>query len=223
MSAIFYHRSPKCGNPRAHPKTVECATHPSAVPSTSRSHATATAVMTKPDAQITAEATADARAEYENFRLKHFGSNTQLNTKAYQNSQELKKELRDKFHAACNSFGFDTVDIAYDSIAQLIGENKKLTELYQARAPGSTPAASTAHHKSAVTYDEGLSCAAMIKHFNFKDTLEIGLAYGCAHPSLNHQRSLSYWLIGPLHWATLMCACAARQLLRPLPDAVAVR
>lgn len=100
---------------------------------------------------------------------------------SYQKDDALKKELREKFHAACDSFGFDQVDAPYDATAALFADNTTLAELYNVRPKGEGSAksgASSTAHRSGVTYDEGLACAAMVEHFKVSDALEIGLAYG---------------------------------------------
>ena len=94
---------------------------------------------------------------------------------SYQKDDALKKELREKFHAACDSFGFDQVDAPYDATAALFADNKTLAELYNVRPKGKGSAksgASSTAHRSGVTYDEGLACAAMVEHFKVSDALE---------------------------------------------------
>ena len=121
------------------------------------------------------------RETYQQFSAAKFGSGSTATVQSYQKDDDLKKELREKFHAACDSFGFDKVDAPYDATAALFADNKTLAELYNVRPKGAGSAksgASSTAHRSGVTYDEGLACAAMVAHFKVSDALEIGLAYG---------------------------------------------
>ena len=121
------------------------------------------------------------RETYQQFCAAKFGSGSTATVQSYQKDDALKKELREKFHAACDSFGFDQVDAPYDATAALFADNKTLAELYNVRPKGEGSAksgASSTAHRSGVTYDEGLACAAMVEHFKVSDALEIGLAYG---------------------------------------------
>ena len=121
------------------------------------------------------------RETYQQFCAAKFGSGSTTTVQSYQKDDALKKELREKFHAACDSFGFDQVDAPYDATAALFADNKTLAELYNVRPKGEGSAksgASSTAHRSGVTYDEGLACAAMVEHFKVSDSLEIGLAYG---------------------------------------------
>ena len=120
------------------------------------------------------------REEYQLFCARNFGSGTAQTVQSYQKDDTLKKELREKFHAACDSFGFDTVDAPYDPTAARFAQNKILCELYNVRpkAAGDKSGACSTAHRSGVTYDEGLACAAVVEHFKFQHALEIGLAYG---------------------------------------------
>jgi hypothetical protein len=121
------------------------------------------------------------RETYQQFSAAKFGSGSTATVQSYQKDDALKKELREKFHAACDSFGFDKVEAPYDATAALFADNKTLAELYNVRPKGAGSAksgASSTAHRSGVTYDEGLACAAMVAHFKVSDALEIGLAYG---------------------------------------------
>ena len=121
------------------------------------------------------------RETYQQFCAAKFGSGSTTTVQSYQKDDALKKELREKFHAACDSFGFDQVDAPYDATAALFADNTTLAELYNVRPKGEGSAksgASSTAHRSGVTYDEGLACAAMVEHFKVSDALEIGLAYG---------------------------------------------
>ena len=121
------------------------------------------------------------RETYQQFCAANFGSGSTATVQSYQKDDALKKELREKFHAACDSFGFDQVDAPYDATAAIFADNKTLAELYNVRpkSEGSAKSgASSTAHRSGVTYDEGLACAAMVEHFKVSDALEIGLAYG---------------------------------------------
>ena len=121
------------------------------------------------------------RETYQQFCAAKFGSGSTATVQSYQKDDALKKELREKFHAACDSFGFDQVDAPYDATAAIFADNKTLAELYNVRPKGEGSAksgASSTAHRSGVTYDEGLACAAMVEHFKVSDALEIGLAYG---------------------------------------------
>ena len=121
------------------------------------------------------------RETYQQFCAAKFGSGSTATVQSYQKDDALKKELREKFHAACDSFGFDQIDAPYDATAALFADNTTLAELYNVRPKGEGSAksgASSTAHRSGVTYDEGLACAAMVEHFKVSDALEIGLAYG---------------------------------------------
>lgn len=77
------------------------------------------------------------REAYQLFCARNFGSGTTQTVQSYQKDDALKKELREKFHAACDSFGFDAVDAPYDPTAALFADNKTLNELYNVRPKGS--------------------------------------------------------------------------------------
>ena len=87
--------------------------------------------------------TACPRETYQLFCARSFGSGTVLTVQSYQKDDALKKELREKFHAACDSFGFDAVDAPYDPTAALFADNKTLSELYNVRPKGSGADAAT--------------------------------------------------------------------------------
>ena len=50
------------------------------------------------------------REKYQQFCAAKFGSGSTATVQSYQKDDALKKELREKFHATCDSFGFDQVD-----------------------------------------------------------------------------------------------------------------